>query len=290
MATRFIKDTIWTSPNLNEVSQLAELHFYRLLPLPDDHGCCEITSLIIKGRCYPRRPTVTTSMIEKWTKELVEADLIRVWEEKGRVYAWFPTWAEHQRIRSLNKRKTPPPPTNVVNCRPTLPAVSGPEVYSNSTIGGEGREEKEERRGSAEGETKPLKPWEEIFDYWKAERGHPKAILSSERKEAIQDRLAENYSVERIKQAIRGIKRSEHHMGKNDRNMVYDDIELICRYGSNVDQLADLEEKLIQKVATAPPSPLLPLLTPEQYTASMAARNAAKAEMESRKRPHDRTN
>jgi len=117
MATRFIKDSIWTSPNLNKLSDQAERHFYRLLPLPDDHGCCEVTSAVIKGRCYPLKEKITVKMISEWTTELAHFDIIRIWEDKGRLFAWFPTWAEHQRIRSLNKRKTPEPPSDVVNCR-----------------------------------------------------------------------------------------------------------------------------------------------------------------------------
>lgn len=117
MATRFIKDSIWTSPNLNQLSDMAERHFYRLLPLPDDHGCCEVTAAVVKGRCYPLKPKVTIDLIIKWTAELEAQDIIRTWTNKGRVFAYFPTWSGHQRIRSLNKRKTPEPPASVVTCR-----------------------------------------------------------------------------------------------------------------------------------------------------------------------------
>lgn len=111
---RFIKDSIWTSPNLNELSDLAERHFYRLLPLPDDHGCCELTPAVVKGRCYPLKDKVTVKDIQNWTQELVEQDIIRTWEERGRLYGYFPTWSQHQRIRSLNTRKTPVPPKNIL--------------------------------------------------------------------------------------------------------------------------------------------------------------------------------
>lgn len=121
---RFIKDSIWTSPNLNSLSDMAERHFYRLLPLPDDHGCCELTSAVVKGRCYPLKDKVSVKMITEWTEELREADIIRTWEDKGRLFAYFPTWAEHQRIRSLNKRKTPEPPSLVVNCRQETSVVA----------------------------------------------------------------------------------------------------------------------------------------------------------------------
>lgn len=116
MPNRIIKESIWTSPNLNQLNKLAELHFYRLLPLPDDHGCCQVTPAVVKGRCYPLREDITITMIEQWNEELERLDLIRTWNENGRQYAWFPKWKDHQRIRSLHNRKTPEPPQSVI-CR-----------------------------------------------------------------------------------------------------------------------------------------------------------------------------
>ena len=116
MPNRIIKETIWTSPNLNNLSDLAERHFYRLLPLPDDHGCCELTPLVVKGRCYPLRQAITVVQIDKWNTELEENDLIRRWNEGGRVFGFFTNWSKHQRVRSLHQRKTPEPPSSVVNC------------------------------------------------------------------------------------------------------------------------------------------------------------------------------
>lgn len=106
------------------LTDLAERHFFRLLPLPDDHGCCELTPDVVKGRCYPLKPKVTTKMIDEWNQELQKFDVIRMWEEKGRKFGYFPTWAEHQRIRSLNKRRTPEPPSTVVNCRQVTTTVA----------------------------------------------------------------------------------------------------------------------------------------------------------------------
>lgn len=80
----------------------------------------------------------------------------------------------------------------------------------------------------------------EIFEIWQKEHDHLEAKLDAKRKKAIKERLKEGYSAVRIIQAIRGIKLSPHNMGKNDRNTVYDDIELICRSGANVDRFADM--------------------------------------------------
>ncbi len=112
MPKRFITEAVWTSPNLNQLSPLAERHFYRLLPLPDDHGCFEATPSVVKGRCYPLQ-RVPESKIEKWHVELANVDIIRLWGENGRTFGLFVTFAKHQRIRSLHQRKTPPPPSEI---------------------------------------------------------------------------------------------------------------------------------------------------------------------------------
>lgn len=83
----------------------------------------------------------------------------------------------------------------------------------------------------------------QIFEFWKSELGHPRALLDRKREKVIKARLKEGYSVQRIKEAIVGIKNIPHNMGKNENNQIYDDIELICRNGSNVDRFADAMNK-----------------------------------------------
>jgi len=101
--------------------------------------------------------------------------------------------------------------------------------------------ENEERMEKKRQELEILKKQEqEIFDYWREKLDHPQSVLESKRSKAIRGRLKEGYSVDRIKQAIDGIKLSPHNMGVNDRNTVFDDIELICRSGSNVDRFANM--------------------------------------------------
>ncbi len=113
MPNRIIKESIHTSPNLNNLSDLAERHFYRLLTLADDHGCFEATPSVIKGRCYSLKPKITAAKVEKWQGELTNVDIIRLWSDNGRIFGIFVTFAKHQRVRSLHRRKTPAPPEQV---------------------------------------------------------------------------------------------------------------------------------------------------------------------------------
>lgn len=91
-------------------------------------------------------------------------------------------------------------------------------------------------------ESQREKEIKEVFEFWKVELNHPKSILDEKRRKAIMARLLEGYSVERIKEAIVGIQRSPHNMGANDEGKIFDDIELICRSGANVDRFADTRQ------------------------------------------------
>ena len=78
-----------------------------------------------------------------------------------------------------------------------------------------------------------------VFDYWCEVMGKSgNAKLTTKRKNAVIKRLAEGYTVEHIKQAIDGCKRSPFHMGQNENKTVYDDLELICRDGGNLEKFA----------------------------------------------------
>ncbi|WP_396180200.1 YdaU family protein [Flavobacterium sp.] len=89
---------------------------------------------------------------------------------------------------------------------------------------------------------KPTKFAEEIkqvFDHWaKVMNKTGRSKLTKERQACIIGRLKESYTVAHIMQAIDGCKRSEFHMGKNDKGTVYDDLTLICRSGSQLEKFA----------------------------------------------------
>jgi len=114
MPNRIIKESIWTSPNLAKLSPRAELHFYRLLPVPDDYGCFESTASVIRGRCYPLNESIRSRDVQNWQDELEQNGLIIRWVIGLREYAIFTTWSKHQYIRpGQHQRITPEPPEEV---------------------------------------------------------------------------------------------------------------------------------------------------------------------------------
>lgn len=80
---------------------------------------------------------------------------------------------------------------------------------------------------------------ENVFSHWVTRMSKPKAKLTKERIKKIKDRKSEGYTEEDLKLAINGCASSEFHMGKNDRNTPYNDLELICRSGGNVENFRD---------------------------------------------------
>ena len=115
MPNRILKESIWTSPTLARSSIAAQGFFIRLLPLPDDHGCFDARTPVLRGRLFPLNyADVTDSKIEKWMEELISVDCIRVWVHSDGVrYGYVPGWSKHQQIRSTHRRKTPEPPASV---------------------------------------------------------------------------------------------------------------------------------------------------------------------------------
>lgn len=81
----------------------------------------------------------------------------------------------------------------------------------------------------------PAAPAARVFDYWRRVMGHPLAVMDRKRERLIQARLRE-YAVETLCRAIDGCRASAFHMGENDREQVYDGIELICRDAAHVER------------------------------------------------------
>jgi len=85
-----------------------------------------------------------------------------------------------------------------------------------------------------------------VFDLWQRVMKKPRAKLNRKREKAIIDRIKEGYEGEDFKDAILGCARSDFHMGYNDRNTQYNDIELICRNGVNLEKFIELNAEIVK--------------------------------------------
>lgn len=73
-----------------------------------------------------------------------------------------------------------------------------------------------------------------IFDHWKSVWSHPRAKLDEKRRALIRKAL-KHYSEADLCQCISGYLNSPHHCGQNDRNTVYDAIEVFLRDSKHID-------------------------------------------------------
>jgi hypothetical protein len=132
-----------------------------------------------------------------------------------------------------------------------IPDEKSIEVRHASTVLAKCSSETEERQRREETEQRRIKPVElpldvdRVFDHWRQVHEHSQAKLDDKRRALIRKAL-KTYTVDLLCESISGYLNSPHHMGQNDRNTKYDDIELFLRDSKHVD--AGL------KFARAPPS------------------------------------
>jgi hypothetical protein len=97
------------------------------------------------------------------------------------------------------------------------------------------REDTEQSKNSVEQELDDAGPVERVFEHWRSEYRHPKAVLDPKRRRCIQQAL-KGYDEATLRQSISGYKLSPHHMGQNDQRTVYDDISLFLRDAEHIDR------------------------------------------------------
>jgi hypothetical protein len=76
---------------------------------------------------------------------------------------------------------------------------------------------------------------DQVFEHWKVTFDHPKASLDAKRSALIK-RALKGYSVADLCASISGYRHSPHHMGQNERQTVYDAIELFLRDAEHIDK------------------------------------------------------
>ena len=85
-----------------------------------------------------------------------------------------------------------------------------------------------------------------VFNYWKQQMGKDnKSKLTPERREKIQARLNDGYTLEDMTRAIDGCKASDFHMGREPQSQgrTYNDLTLIFRNGAKLEGFRDSAPK-----------------------------------------------
>jgi DnaD/phage-associated family protein len=110
MPNRILKDSICTSPEIEQLTPEAEIFFYRLLVNCDDYGLFDARSAVLRSRLFPLRP-MDDNYIHQLLSDVIRIGLVKIYEVEGRQYLEVIKWAKHQQIRA--KRPKYPLPTGI---------------------------------------------------------------------------------------------------------------------------------------------------------------------------------
>ena len=101
MPNRILKESICSSDNLASLPFEAEAFFYRLMVQCDDFGRMDARSSVLRARCYQvQLDAVDADDIAKWLQELIDADLVWLYESDGKRYLQMTNWDKHQQRRA----------------------------------------------------------------------------------------------------------------------------------------------------------------------------------------------
>ena len=110
MPNRFLKESICTSENIDQLTEFQEIFFYRLMVNCDDFGRYDARPKLLASRLFPLR-NVDTEKVNEALVALQNADLITLYTVDRHPYLFLNTWLEHQQKRS-DKSKYPDPPAD----------------------------------------------------------------------------------------------------------------------------------------------------------------------------------
>ncbi|MBR6766763.1 MAG: hypothetical protein IKM02_02300 [Clostridia bacterium] len=107
MPNRIIKESICTSDQIDGLSPMEEICFYRLIVNCDDYGRCDARPSILRAKLFPLK-TVSNAEMEQMLDALERVGLVARYSVEGREYLFLPGWNRNQRVR--NQRSKYPAP------------------------------------------------------------------------------------------------------------------------------------------------------------------------------------
>jgi len=240
---RRLKAEFWTDEKLNRLTAGARLLYLALMNWVDDKGRGKGDVGLLRAYAFVSDETVMMKQVEEWLAAFATLGRIVRYTVRGESYICIPRLLRHQYIQNPSPSRLPAPPRDLLDALDLdCPDDPGGErlkaelLDDNPWKGRKGEKSPDavnERRGQ-EAQAR------EVFDEWcRVMKKSNKAVLSPERKKAVIARLEQGFSVEDLKQAVYGCRITPHNMGVNDRGMLYNDLELICRNAANVERFRD---------------------------------------------------
>jgi hypothetical protein len=226
---RTTKPEFWTSAQVMECSRDARLLFIGMWNFCDDAGRHPDSPKQLKAEIFPG-DDLTIENVLGMVRELIANGLLLRYSVGGIWFLQVTGW-HHQRIDKPQKPRYPgPEQADSEPVQGTLLDDSRRIRYEG--IGKEGKGEEGNTLSAAP--TDRAEIIERVFAHWQSTWGHPTAKLDDKRRKVIAKAL-EHYSEASLCECISGYRNSPHHLGDNDRNTVYDSIELFLRDAQHID-------------------------------------------------------
>lgn len=253
---RTIKPEFWTSEQVADCSPTARLLFIGMWNFCDDYGIHIASTKRLKMEVFPG-DTLSEADVSSLVAELIKAGLVRAYVVTGIEY-WIVTGWHHQKIDKPNSKYPQPEfADQSTTVRRPIDDESPPEGKGKEGKGKEGNgKEGNGKEGSVSEAScsavadQSVKVSERsdrsdeiraVFDHYRSY--HPKAFPSpaSDSKEwrAVRSRLKEGYSAVDLCSAIDGCHVSPWNCGENPGGKIFQDLELIVRNGSKVNQFIE---------------------------------------------------
>lgn len=166
MPNRIIKESICVSEQIDQLSPIEEVTFYRLLVNCDDYGCFDARERVVLSRLFPLKDFKPAD-VRKLLNKLAAVGLIELYQANGRPLLKVCKWSEHQRVR-ISKHKYPLPEVadSCENSRQVAANCGEPPLESNPI---QSEYESESKRENRKRFTPPTV--EEVKEYCR-ERGN----------------------------------------------------------------------------------------------------------------------
>jgi hypothetical protein len=258
---RSVKPEFWTDPDVVALPMAARLFFIGCWNHADDYGVLKDDPGRLKLQILPSDDVDPAELVDRL---VTSGHLLRRVDAKGTPLLVVRTFCDHQKIdkRSVGRWGHPDElliPTAAADSRPATPTPAAsppiPTTPSDSPprtgLEGTGLEgtstspvPAESAQALALVPSRPAKGGDDVdrvFAAWIDASGRTgRTVFTPERRRLIQRQL-KNYPVNDLVDAVRGWRHSTHHRGENDRNTVFNDLELLLRDARHIEMFRDLE-------------------------------------------------
>jgi len=131
MPNRIIKESICTSCDIDQLTPMEEIFFYRLIVSCDDYGRMDGRAPILRARCFPLRLSkISDVQVEGYLCKLATLGMVLLYQVDGKPYIQLISWERHQQQRA-KRSKFPSPADNGNQMISDVPVIQT-EIESES--------------------------------------------------------------------------------------------------------------------------------------------------------------